>query len=292
MAPSPGTCGTDLDVSLHLGRVAQRYRIDRAAAEACATLSLRGIPAMLLKGPATARVLYEGEERFYCDADILVAPKHLGAASLVLEELGFIEGITFTTPFRRWAQRQLEGKDRGLLRESDGVTIELHRSFHLLPAASNLHAVLAHHRDSMQLARTTVDVPNRAAVGVLCLLHAYSSRSQSGQTERISSDVVRAIDQITTGEWAEAAAIATELKVQRCCVAVLLELGGAPGAAVARQHFPKSKADWWLTTHLRTGSPYAYRWMSFRSRTWRSRAMWCISHILPGGTGLREGVTH
>ena len=48
------------------------------------------VPALLLKGPAFARWLYDdSRERSYRDIDLLVAPERIAAAGAALSELGF-----------------------------------------------------------------------------------------------------------------------------------------------------------------------------------------------------------
>jgi Uncharacterised nucleotidyltransferase len=280
MVQPAGVQPLDVHVGRHLALVAARYKIDVATAEACTSFADRGVPAIVLKGPATARVLYENDDRFYGDADILIEQEHRQLAASVLRDLGFTETLP-ATRLKRWVARQTEGKDRGFYRESDGVGIELHRSFHLVPQATNLHGVLAEHQDHMTVAGASVAVPNRAAVGLLCLLHAQGSTLDGRAGDRLANDVHRAIEQLTPDEWTEAAEIARQLKADAYCVAALNELGGEPGAELARQLFPGVRPDRWLTTHLRTGSLTAFKRVNFRSRTWKSRAVWCLTRILP-----------
>jgi hypothetical protein len=263
-----------------LAQAACRFRIDRATAEACVAFADYGIHAILLKGPATARVLYQHDERFYCDADILVAPQQRGLAGAVLEELGFAESAP-TTSIKRWTARQMEGKDRTFVRLSDRVSVELHRSFHLMPIATDFYRVLAAHQEVITLAGASLAVPNRAAVGLLCLLHAKTASLEGAPTQRLRSDLLRAIEQLTDEEWDEAAAIAREVGAESYCVAVLIEQGGLTGPALAHRLFPGIRADRLLTAHLRTGSVMAYKSINFKHRTWKSRLVWCLTRLLP-----------
>ncbi len=63
--------------------------VDDQTARVIAALEARGVPTLLLKGPAMARHLYTGDgERFYGDTDLLVAPPSLADARQTLRELG------------------------------------------------------------------------------------------------------------------------------------------------------------------------------------------------------------
>ena len=72
-----------------LAAVMRKMRMDLAIAEVVEALREAGIPCILLKGPSTARWLYDpGELRTYIDIDLLV-PFPRNAAGAVLEQLGF-----------------------------------------------------------------------------------------------------------------------------------------------------------------------------------------------------------
>src|SRR5829696_9487747 len=64
--------------------------LDAAAAEMFEAFAARGIQALLLKGPALARLLYTvSEPRIYSDVDVLVAPAERERAEGVLATLGY-----------------------------------------------------------------------------------------------------------------------------------------------------------------------------------------------------------
>jgi hypothetical protein len=68
---------------------AHALALDRTAAQVVAALRAAGIDALVLKGPILARWLYaDGTPRPYDDVDLLVAPRHLGAAYRVVERIG------------------------------------------------------------------------------------------------------------------------------------------------------------------------------------------------------------
>ena len=64
--------------------------LDPIAAGLFADFAAAGIDALLLKGAALARLLYQPDERRpYIDIDVLVAPQHLDHAGSLLSELGY-----------------------------------------------------------------------------------------------------------------------------------------------------------------------------------------------------------
>src|SRR5689334_21340073 len=68
----------------------RQWRVDAEALRALDALSDAGVPGLLLKGAALARMLYgTGEARSYYDVDLLVAPEALTAARRVLADLGY-----------------------------------------------------------------------------------------------------------------------------------------------------------------------------------------------------------
>src|SRR5581483_2140066 len=67
-----------------------RQRIDAATVDVLTALARGGVDALLLKGPVTARWLYEpGEVRGYIDCDLLASPDRFESAGRALAELGY-----------------------------------------------------------------------------------------------------------------------------------------------------------------------------------------------------------
>jgi hypothetical protein len=265
----------------NLAKVAHRRKLDRAAAELVVHLRANGVPSILLKGPATARVLYPNEQRLYGDIDLLVSPANFDIAADLVHELGFVSPNSPQGRVHAWAQRQLEGKDRQLSRASDDVALELHRSFHLLNHRTNLLALLDAHTELITIDGVAVCVPNPAAVAVLCLLHARSAALDNAPKDRLVADVRRAAMVVEPAHWREAAHLANKLGTAPMCVAALRELGAERGAEVARTAFAGVGADPWLTAHLRGGSALAFRVLNFRARSWPSRAAWVVTRPFP-----------
>lgn len=77
------------DAPRALGLASQLY-LDHCAEELCGALDAGGVGAILLKGPAVARVLYATEERrYYGDIDLLIDPPHAENARRILAALGY-----------------------------------------------------------------------------------------------------------------------------------------------------------------------------------------------------------
>ena len=75
--------------------VTRRSGLDAAALEACEALAEAGVDALVLKGVAVARMLYRrGEHRGYFDVDLLVSPRELAAAGIVLSTLEYRDVTT------------------------------------------------------------------------------------------------------------------------------------------------------------------------------------------------------
>ena len=73
-----------------LAATGERLRIDAATVEVLERFELAGVHALVLKGPAIARWLYEnGTERHYIDCDLLVGPAEFEAAEHELQSLGY-----------------------------------------------------------------------------------------------------------------------------------------------------------------------------------------------------------
>lgn len=74
-------------------RLAWSTAVDAVTAEVTAALDRAHVPSVLLKGPTTARWLYDAGERTYTDSDLLVDPGRAGRARDVLGQLGFAPGF-------------------------------------------------------------------------------------------------------------------------------------------------------------------------------------------------------
>jgi hypothetical protein len=100
-------------------------RVDSRLVDLVAALRAESIEPVLLKGPVISRWLYADDpsRRPYVDIDILVSPADRSTTSAVLSRLGYnMQGEPMPAgdePHARW-----------FARESDAVTVDLHRTLH------------------------------------------------------------------------------------------------------------------------------------------------------------------
>src|SRR3954454_5007340 len=86
--PAPKTSVVDIQ------RAMRNAMIDRVTAEVVDAFEQAGIHPLLLKGPAIAAWLYNGDEvRPYGDSDLMVAPDRHGDAVAILSGLGFVNEL-------------------------------------------------------------------------------------------------------------------------------------------------------------------------------------------------------
>lgn len=108
----------------HAGMVATCLRLERDAVRATAELRLAGIDALVLKGPAFARLEYPHQRlRVFGDVDLLVRTVDWQASVSVLESIGYVRAQpTVGTAFERRF-----GKG-ATLRNHAGRQLDLHRT--------------------------------------------------------------------------------------------------------------------------------------------------------------------
>jgi hypothetical protein len=264
-----------------LAQQAHLVRINRATAEFVSALHDQGISSMLLKGPTTARVLYDGETRSYSDIDLLVEPSAMDQAETTARRLGFQPRAAPNNFARRWVWRTLETEERTLDRSIDGVALDLHRSFHQFPVKFNLFHELWPTRDLIILTGVSIPTPSVAGVGVLTVLHAAESNHPLARRERLIGDVKRAIDRLGPDVWSEIGDLSKRLGVAKDVVAVLREIGGESGRQLADTVLRGVKPDRWISAHLRTGSIVALQVRKICTYSWPQRALWCVVPLVP-----------
>lgn len=184
--------------------------LDAAAAECISTLRAEGIRAILLKGPATARLLYSGRNpRTYTDIDLLVAPDEFPRALRTLEGVGYrnfvaardtLEG-THAVPLR------LERPSAaGSIHFPAGLSVDLHWCFDGIGASDEVFwTVVAREAEQMLVSGTEVDVPSEPARALLLALHAGTSRPSFRQP---LTDLDRALDCLPEETWRAAGRLA------------------------------------------------------------------------------------
>jgi len=177
--------------------------VDRVTGEAWRALRREHISAILLKGPAIARWLYDpSEPRGYGDADLLVDPRRADDARRILADLGF------------WAWSSTIPGDRprpseAWWRPGDRATVDLHSSLSgaRVPAASAWR-ILRDHVSSMDVGGVEVEVLSVPARAAHVALHAI----QHGPREpKPMEDLTRAVARLSIDIWQGAAAIAGSL---------------------------------------------------------------------------------
>jgi hypothetical protein len=232
--------------------------VDWFTAQVLDALQARGIEAILLKGPAFRRWLYQDdpEQRGYIDADLLVESGNLDTAARVLSTLGFApEDSRGLESIYRWAT--------AWRRRADGAVVDLHRTLHgcehspvdpwpiLRPGAVR--------EDVGGHAALLPSVPARAVQVVLV--------SPADRPWRKWDDLQRALEQLPLNGWREAAAIATALGVDRLFG---YRLSQSPaGLACAQRIGAVTAPTWWL----RWEADPALRWIALLASvpTWRLR---------------------
>ena len=184
---------------------AQTIKADGAAAEVSRALRAVGIRSVVVKGPSTARRLYDASDhRVYTDCDLLLSPSGFELARPVLQGLGFTEhsdsvdwperGLPHAVPWSR----------------SDGAQIDLHRNLSgtgVPPAA--VWRELIQHTEPLVLAGEIVEVPDAKGVAFQVALHA--GQHQDAPAGKPRADLARAVARIPADVWVEAAAMADRL---------------------------------------------------------------------------------
>jgi hypothetical protein len=187
---------------------------DVAAAEVLAAFAERGIPSLLLKGPAIAGRLYGADEvRGYTDVDLLVARTDRERAARALTELGFTPVVT---------ERELRGHRPLHATEwvrRDGALVDLHLTISGAGAtAEHVWEALRAHAGALDLGAIEADVLDAAGVALLVALHAAH---HGPGVEQCTSELRRALDRLPEQTWREAAALAREIDAEAALAAGL-----------------------------------------------------------------------
>lgn len=178
--------------------------VDAQTAEVVSALRSRGVEALLLKGPAVARLLYaDSEQRTYGDSDLLVSPRTFRAAEEALRGLGYERDLGV----RSMALAGIHGYPWH--RPGTTLAVDLH---HTLAGVEEdpqrLWEVLRGHIVRMELCETTVAVLDAPAQALHVALHA----AQHGSAEKKPlRDLDRALDLLGMRVWRETVELATSL---------------------------------------------------------------------------------
>jgi hypothetical protein len=207
-----------------LGAV-RRLAADALAGEVIEAFRNNGIRSILLKGPATTRWLYGGDDgvRLYRDVDLLVSPHDFGRAETQLAGLGLSYHLARVAPdeqvphARRW------------IRPRQVVSLDLHRT---LPGAGvdeqATWDILSERTETCDVAGVQAEILSEPARTLLLALHAASHGIRAPQP---LADLRRGLATVDLAVWAEAETLAKRLGCDAAFAAGLLLL--PQGAEVA-----------------------------------------------------------
>jgi Uncharacterised nucleotidyltransferase len=187
-------------------RVAHALSQEAALAKIVPRLRALDIRPLLIKGPVTARLLYDDpDERISADIDLLVSPDRFEDAAAVLRDLGFRKRYAEARP-----SEQTEHADEWTLAGQLPVAVDLHRSLFLVTDPLRAHAVLSRHTTVITCGTVPIDAPDEAGSALILALHAAQ---HLGQTSRPQDDLRRAVARLPAATWSAASERADELGV-------------------------------------------------------------------------------
>ncbi len=178
--------------------------LDQATAQAVDALRSDGIRALLLKGPALSRWLYQDEsERPYVDIDLMVDPATMDRAERILNQEGFQRmGLdTLSADRPKYAMT--------LRRPDNGLAVDLH---HALLGAEGSEVTqweaLSQDTTWMEVGGRPVEVLTPPGRAVVLALHAAKDGARS---PHVLVDLQRAIDLVPDEVWRESVALAQRI---------------------------------------------------------------------------------
>jgi hypothetical protein len=197
--------------------------IDRITVEVSEAFRARGIPSIVLKGPAIANWLYGPDElRAYGDSDLLVPQSLWTRAQHVLRDLGFVNGL------EQMAHPRMESYSSDAWGRRDG-DVDLHSTIYGLDAdMTSVWRVLSGCTEPMRIAGVALPVLAPPARAMHLALHA--AQHQDGKA---IYDLEKAIAQLPEDIWWAAAEVAATLRGLPAFAAGLRLVEG--GAALAER---------------------------------------------------------
>lgn len=189
---------TDVEIA----SIAGSLRLDRVAAEVVSALSAAGVPAILLKGRALARMLYPDAPRTYWDIDVLVpAPMHERAEAL-LAGLGFERKLEEADE-PAWIPKHASDWIRG------DVPVDLHHTLRNLEADPvTVWAALDARAVESEIGGAPCRVLDGAGMAVNVAVHAAARGVEVGKP---IDDLHRAVERLSAADWDGAAGLAREV---------------------------------------------------------------------------------
>lgn len=227
--------------SRELANTLANLATDAAAVEVLRELSKHGIAAILLKGPALDRLLYNRRgERAYTDSDLLVAPSDLSAAERILARLGFDADPPFAM------DHHFDPEDNHAhpwRRRRDGVVVDLHRTLAgALASPRRVWEVLEGETEPFPLGSVQASTLNELGLALVIALHAGN---HGPRREGPLRDLARALDRLQRSTWAAAARLAERIDAEFAFAAGLRLLprgGGVADDLGLPRHFPAETA--------------------------------------------------
>ena len=222
-----------------------REQLDATAAAVFGAFAAGGVDAVLLKGPALARMLYEpGETRAYSDVDVLVDPAHLGRARTALagagyldvsDELGVVD-VAGVVHDETWVGPDPDGHQ----------TVDLHLRLPGAKAApERVWAAIAAGRTVIELAGREVPVLGEAGLA----LHVATHAAQHGAGhEKGIVDLRLGLERWPEEVWLQASALAAEIGAEAAFVTGLRLVDAGERLAQRLGLKPDPRAAW-ATTH-------------------------------------------
>jgi hypothetical protein len=198
---------------------ASTFRLDVKGAEIRRALAAGGIRAVLIKGPAFARLLYPDPAlREYTDVDLLVKPEAMRHAEKVLADQGF-RRFDEEAPVRQ--TDPAVGEAVGVLgashsvawvRDRDSFVVDLHDSLPQVGVPENaVWRQITRHLDVLDVGGAPTEVLDRSATALLVALHA--AHHGPGWSSAIR-DLVAAVDTFELECWEAARELAATLKAE------------------------------------------------------------------------------
>jgi len=227
--------------------IAHTARLDAVAVNAFEAFRQAEVDAILLKGPALARLLYRADEpRGYADVDVLVSPAQRLAAGRVLSELGFynfsetrgVDDVGGVLHAEVWLGPVAAGHRR--------ESIDLHWRLEGCQAPDTVvWEALSRDRGSIELAGASIPTLGIPASALGVALHV----AQHGPADvKAMGDLRRALERWPLTIWRQAAELARELDGNEAFAAGLRLLPA--GARLAdRLALPSAELALWDIAH-------------------------------------------
>lgn len=260
--------------------------IDHWTADVVSSLRAAAIEPLLLKGPAISRWLYADEPgaRGYTDADLMVAAHQFQEAREVLGRLDFACVLPLSIKLPGDRPRHAEA----WWRESDGATVDLHRSLHSTEHLDpeRVWAAVSRASERIDLFGVPVEIPAESTRTLHVVLHL---RPKDTPNTQAWVDLERAIARVPLETWGEARDLAFELGVDRE-MGALLRLVDAGPLLADHLGLPDVAPDYLVYQHERDAWPEAEQFVADLALLGRPAALRQIgSKLFPPPDYVRAG---